>query len=142
MVERFDDGRMNVVVAGEQPFKVLERFEAGDFPAGEVEPIDASDDREEEDPEAASVAREAFAELVRRVSGEPPDAGELEAENSYGIAARVELPPETKQALLELRSEPDRMRMLGNALRALVAALARSRDIAERAKMNGKVVVE
>jgi Lon protease-like protein len=142
VVERFDDGRMNVVVAGEQPFKVLERFEAGDYPAGEVEPIDASDDREEEDSEAASVAREAFAELVRRVSGEPPDSAELEAENSYGIAARVELPPDTKQALLELRSEPDRMRMLGNALRALVAALARSRDIAERAKMNGKVVVE
>lgn len=141
VVERFDDGRMNVVVAGEQPFKVLERFEAGDFPAGEVEPIDASDDPEEEDPEAASVAREAFAELVRRVSGEPPDAGELEAENSYGIAARVELPPDTKQALLELRSEPDRMRMLGKALRALVTALARSREIAERAKMNGKVVV-
>src|SRR6185295_4524200 len=71
VVERFDDGRMNVVVAGEQPFKVLERFEAGDFPAGEVEPIDASDDPGEEDPEAASVAREAFAELVKRVSGEP-----------------------------------------------------------------------
>ena len=31
--------------------------------------------------------------------------------------------------------------MLGNALRALVAALAGSREIAERAKMNGKVVV-
>ena len=143
VLERFEDGRMNVVVAGEQPFKILERFEAGDFPAGEVEPIDAGDEQEQEDdPEAASVAREAFAELVKRVSGEPPDVGELEAENSYGIAARVELPAETKQALLELRSEPDRMRMLGNALRALVGALARSREIAERARMNGKVVVE
>ena len=143
VLERFEDGRMNVVVAGEQPFKILERFEAGDFPAGEVEPIDASDEQgQEDDPEAASMAREAFAELVKRVSGEPPDVGELEAENSYGIAARVELPAETKQALLELRSEPDRMRMLGNALRALVAALARSREIAERAQMNGKVVVE
>jgi Lon protease-like protein len=141
VLEQFEDGRMNVVVAGEQPFKVLERFEAGDFPAGEVVPIEAGDEPEEEDPEAASVAREAFAELVKRVSGDPPDAGELEAENSYGIAARVELPPETKQALLELRSEPDRMRMLGNALRALVAALARSGEIAERARMNGKVVV-
>src|SRR6266480_2622564 len=116
VLERFEDGRMNVVVAGEQPFKILERFEAGDFPAGEVEPIDASDEQGQED--------------------------DPEAENSYGIAARVELPAETKQALLELRSEPDRMRMLGNALRALVAALARSREIAERAKMNGKVVVE
>jgi Lon protease-like protein len=141
VLEQFEDGRMNVVVAGEQPFKVLERFEAGDYPAGEVEPIDASDEPEDEDPEAASMAREAFAELVKRVSGEPPDAGELETEDSYGIAARVELPAETKQALLELRSEPDRMRMLGDALRALVGALARSREIAERARMNGKVVV-
>jgi Lon protease-like protein len=140
VLERFEDGRMNVVVAGERPFKVLERFEAPDFPAGEVEPIEARDEPEQDDPEAASGAREAFAQLVTQVSGEPPDAGELEAENSYGIAARVELPPETKQALLELRSEPDRMRMLGNALRSLLAALARSSEIAERATMNGKVV--
>jgi Lon protease-like protein len=141
VLERFEDGRMNVVVAGAQPFKVLERFEAHDFPAGEVVPIEPSEEPELEDPEAAGVAREAFAQLVKRVSGEPPDAGELEAENAYGIAARVELPPETKQALLELRSEPDRMRMLGDALRSLVAALARSNEIAERARMNGKVVV-
>jgi Lon protease-like protein len=141
VLERFEDGRMNVVVAGERPFKVLERFEAQDFPAGEVMPIEPSEEPEQDDPEAASVAREAFAQLVKRVSGEPPDAAELEAENSYGIAARVELPPETKQALLELRSEPDRMRMLGDTLRSLIAALARSNEIAERAKMNGKVVV-
>ena len=58
-----------------------------------------------------------------------------------GIASRVELPSETKQALLEQRSEPERMRMLGNALQALVAAVNRSSEIAERAKMNGKVIV-
>ena len=33
------------------------------------------------------------------------------------------------------------MRMLGTALGALVDAVARSREIAERAKMNGKVIV-
>ena len=53
----------------------------------------------------------------------------------------MELPPETKQALLELRSEPERLRILGNALRALIAAVAGSQEIAERAKMNGKVIV-
>jgi Lon protease-like protein len=141
VLERFDDGRMNVVVAGEQPFKVLERFEAADYPAGEVEPIDAVDEPDAEDPEAADATRAAFAELVQRVSGEPPDPDQLEGEDAYAIASRVELPPQTKQALLEIRSEPDRMRTLGEALRALLAAVARSRDIAERAKMNGKVIV-
>jgi Lon protease-like protein len=138
VLERFDDGRMNIVVTGEQPFRVLERF---DEPAGEVEPIDGEDEPGE-DPEAADMARQAFAELVKRVSGDAPEELELDDEDSYGIAARVELPVETKQALLEQRSEPERMRMLGNALRALVAAVARSGEIAERAKMNGKVIVE
>jgi hypothetical protein len=88
------------------------------------------------------MARQAFAELVKRVSGEqPPEDFDLAAEDAYGIAARVELPVETKQALLEQRSEPERMRVLGNALQALVAAVARSGEIAERAKMNGKVIV-
>jgi len=141
VVERFEDGRMNIIVSGEQPFKVLERFDDPDYPAGEVEPIDASDEPDEEDPEEADATRSAFAELVERVSGEVPEAAELEADDSYSIAARVELPSETKQALLEQRSEPMRMRMLGNALRALVTAVARSREIAERAKMNGKVIV-
>jgi Lon protease-like protein len=141
VVERFEDGRMNIIVSGEQPFKVLERFEDADYPAGEVEPIDASDEPDEEDPEEADATRSAFAELVERVSGEVPETIELEADDSYSIAARVELPSETKQALLEQRSEPERMRMLGNALRALVTAVGRSREIAERAKMNGKVIV-
>jgi Lon protease-like protein len=141
VLERFDDGRMNVVVTGEQPFRVLERFEEPDYPAGEVEPLSADDEPPEDDPEAADMARQAFAELVRRVSGDTPDDLDIETEDAYGIAARVELPVETKQALLEQRAESERMRMLGNALRALVAAVARSSEIAERAKMNGKVIV-
>src|SRR5438067_3435695 len=130
VVERFDDGRMNIIVAGEQPFKVLERFEDADYPAGEVEPIDSADEPAEDDPEEAGATRTAFAELVERVSGEAPENAELETDDSYSIAARVELPAETKQALLEQRSEPERMRMLGRALRALVDAVARSAEIA------------
>lgn len=144
VTERFDDGRMNIIVTGERPFRVLDRFEASEFPAGEVEPVDAGEAEiaiEGDDPDAASGAREAFAELVQRVSGAELDPTELEALDSYGIAARVELPPDTKQRLLELRSEPERMRVLAAALTALIKALARSREIAERAKMNGKVVV-
>ena len=141
MLERFDDGRMNIVVTGEQPFRVLERFEGADYPEGEIEPITPEEEPDEEDPDAADMARQAFVELVKRVAGDEADELDLETEDSYGIASRVELPSETKQALLEQRSEPERMRMLGNALQALVAAVNRSSEIAERAKMNGKVIV-
>jgi len=141
VLERFDDGRMNIVVTGEQPFRVLERFEGADYPEREIEPITPEEEPDEEDPDAADMARQAFVELVKRVAGDEADELDLETEDSYGIASRVELPSETKQALLEQRSEPERMRMLGNALQALVAAVNRSSEIAERAKMNGKVIV-
>ena len=141
VLERFDDGRMNIVVTGELPFKVLDRFEAPEYPSGEVEPIDPTDDEATDDEVVAERAREAFAELVERVSGEPPEDGQPVEGSAYEIAGRVELPAQTKQHLLELRSEHDRMRVLASALRALVAAVERSEEIAERAKMNGKVVV-
>ncbi|HYH62608.1 MAG TPA: LON peptidase substrate-binding domain-containing protein [Solirubrobacterales bacterium] len=138
VLERFDDGRIDIVVTGEEPFKVLERFEAQDYPAGEIERVDL--EMAAEDPDAADDTREAFADLVRRVSGAEPEIEGLERSDAYAIAARVELPVETKQHLLELRSEDERMRVLGEALRDLVGVLKRSREIAERAKMNGKVV--
>ena len=154
VTERFDDGRLNIVVTGGRPFRVLDRFEAPEFPVGEVAPVEADSppggprDSEplasgegaaERSPSAS--ARDAFAELVRRVGGDDPDPDELAALDSYGVAARVELPPETKQRLLELRSERERMRVLAEALGALVTAVARSREIAERARLNGKVIV-
>ncbi len=141
VTETFDDGRMNVVVTGEEPFRVLDRFEASEYPSGEVEPIDVEAETAEEPGEAADIARGAFAELIERVSGETPEDGQFAGDDAYAIAARVELPAETKQRLLELRSEPERMRVLGNALRALVDAVDRSQEVAERARMNGKVIV-
>jgi Lon protease-like protein len=138
VLERFDDGRMDIVVTGEEPFRVLERFEAEEYPAGEVETVGLED--EPDDEAAAEAARNAFAELVERVSGNELETDELAASDAYGIASRVELPVETKQRLLELRSEDERMRTLGAALDTLIETLARSREIAERAKMNGKVV--
>ena len=96
VIERFDDGRMNIVVKGELPFKVLDRYEARSTPAARSSRSTPRTSRRMTT-EAADVARDAFAELVERVSGEPPEGDELAAEDSYAIAARVELPAETKQ---------------------------------------------
>ncbi len=141
VIERFDDGRLNIVVTGEDPFQVEDRFEEADYPAGTVSPVERTDSLVPDDADQAEATREAFEELVRRVSGSEPD-DDVTEDDSYAIAARVELPAETKQALLEQRSEAERMRILGNALRSLLSTLARSREVAERARMNGKVVFE
>jgi Lon protease-like protein len=140
VTERFDDGRLDIIVTGERPFRVLDRHDALDFPSGEVEPIDGEDDPAPAS-DAATRARDAFAGLVDAVGGEPPDPDAVRELDSYAIAGRVELPAETKQRLLELRSEPERMRILAGALEALLDVVSRSEEIAERAKMNGKVIL-
>jgi Lon protease-like protein len=137
-VEQLDDGRMNIVVSGEAPFKVLDRFESPEFPAGEVELI-GEDEVPPADEDAAGAAREAFAGLAERATGERPDPAELDSASAYAIAARIELPAETKQRLLEMRDEDERMALLANALGAVGRALERAEEAAQRASSNGKV---
>jgi Lon protease-like protein len=138
VLERFEDGRMNIVVSGEAPFKVLDRFESPEYPTGEVE-LMAEEDVPPIDEEAASAAREAFAELAEKATGERPEPEELDGASAYAIAARIELPAETKQRLLEARDEDERMTLLANALGAVGKALERAEEAAERASGNGKV---
>jgi Lon protease-like protein len=137
VLERFDDGRMNIVVSGESPFRVLDRADAPQFPVGDVELIDVAQEPDPADRDAAERARAAFAELLRQVSEQDEAAQQLGDQGAYEIASRIELPADTKQRLLELRSEDERMRLLERALRTVADAVRRSQEIAEMAKGNG-----
>jgi len=138
VLERFDDGRLNIVVSGEAPFKVLDRFESPEYPTGEIELI-PDEDVPPIDEASATAARETFAELAERATGQRPGPEELDGASAYNLASRIELPPETKQQLLEMRDEDDRMALLANALGAVGKALERAEEAAERASGNGKV---
>src|SRR4051794_31621759 len=66
VLERMDDGRMNILTRGTRPFRVVSRQDDQPYPAGTVEFLD---DREEDaQPTAAAEAREAYAELVERAT--------------------------------------------------------------------------
>jgi Lon protease-like protein len=138
VTERFEDGRLNILVRGEAPFRVLDRFESPEYPAGEIELI-PDEDVPPIDEDAATAARESFAELAERATGQRPEPEELDGASAYAIAARIELPAETKQQLLEMRDEDERMALLANALGAVGKALERAEEAAERASGNGKV---
>ena len=58
---------------------------------------------------------------------------------SFEIASRVDFGIEPKQELLELRSEPARLRQLCELLEGAVEAVRREREVKERAATNGKV---
>src|SRR5215211_7573628 len=48
VLERFEDGRMNVLVEGSSPFRLMRRIEDLPYPAGDVELLEDTDDAESE----------------------------------------------------------------------------------------------
>jgi Lon protease-like protein len=137
LLERTEDGRMNVLVEGERPFRLHEREEHRPYPAGSVELLD---DREDEvDEKTGRGARDAFATLVERVTDERPPDDALAALGSYEMAASVDIGLDAKQGLLELRSERARLRLLARLFKAALERLDTAEKIAEQARVNGKV---
>lgn len=137
VLERMDDGRMNLLARGTRPFRILERQGHLAYPAGVVEFLD---DRPE-DPDAGAVqaARDTYAELVKRATDREPDADEISALDAYGMAATVDFGLNAKQGLLALRSETARLRLVARLFRAATKRLDFVDRAQARARSNGKV---
>jgi Lon protease-like protein len=137
VLERMEDGRMNLVARGTRPFRVLERQGHLAYPAGVVEFLD---DREgDTDADAALAAHEAYADLVRRATDRDPSAEELAEMTAYAMAATVDFGLEAKQGLLDLRSENARMRLVTRLFRAAIKRLDFVDRAQARARSNGRV---
>lgn len=139
LLERMDDGRMNILTRGSSPFRLIRRIEDMAYPAGEIELLEDTDADHDPGPEAGDEARERYAELVERVTDSRPDPGELRDMSAYAMAATVEFPLEAKQKLLELRSEGERLSAVGQLLGAAMKRLDYVEHASERARSNGKV---
>jgi Lon protease-like protein len=137
VLERTEDGRINILAHGTRPFRLLERQDELPYPAGTVEFL--ADETEEADDEAASGARELYGELVEQATDRSLPAEELGELDAYRMAATVEFGVEAKQELLELRSENARMRLLALLLRAAIKRLELVERAQTRARSNGKV---
>lgn len=137
ILERMDDGRLNLLTRGTRPFRLVERQDELAYPAGEIEFL--PDREEDEDPDVAEEARAAYAELVEHVTDRWPDPDELGALSAYGMAATVDFGLEAKQGLLDLRSENARMRFVTRLFRAARKRLDFADRAQARAHSNGKV---
>lgn len=136
VLERFDDGRLNVVVEGRDRFRLVELTSGRSFQTGAVEPLVDEDDApaDEQDVARALASFKRLADLAE-ADVEEPDAADEQL--SFVLASRVELSPEIKQQLLQLRSERERLKQLAALLEAAVEAIARERKLAQLASQNG-----
>jgi Lon protease-like protein len=101
----------------------------------EVEPVD--EEWAEPAPEAVERALSAFRALATAVEAEPEEPEASSPRLAFELAANVELPPDSKQELLELRSEQARLVLVADLLDAALAALLAARELDKRAKTNG-----
>jgi Lon protease-like protein len=137
VLERLDDGRLNIVARGTRPIRVLERQPHLAYPAGIVEFV--ADREETSDAEQSDHAHAAYAELVKQATGRDADEAEVAAMSAYAMAATVELGLEAKQGLLDLRSENARMRFVTRLFRGALKKLDFADRAETRARSNGKV---
>jgi Lon protease-like protein len=140
IVERLDDGRINLIARGTRPFRIEARQEELPYPAGTVEFLDDRDEDGDED--AAEDAHAAYAELVNEATDRTPDMDEIGAMSSYQMAATVEFGLDAKQGLLDLRSETARLRLVTRLFRAALKRLDFVNRAQARARSNGRVHFE
>jgi Lon protease-like protein len=136
VLERFSDGRLNIVVEGRERFRVVEGTSGRSFHTALAEQF-ADDEilsRRENRTRALELYR-ALGRIVEQAVDEPdPDSGLL----SFELAARVDFGPERKQELLELRSEPKRLEAVCALLERAAEAVTLERALAESASKNGR----
>jgi Lon protease-like protein len=137
VLERMDDGRMNILTRGTRPFRVVERQEDLPYPAGTVEFLRDKD----EEPDGATIAsaHSAYAELVAQATDKELTEEELAPLGAYAMAATVDFGLEAKQGLLDLRSENARLRLVLRLFRAATKRLDFIERAQARARSNGKV---
>jgi Lon protease-like protein len=137
VLERMEDGRLNILARATRPFRLVEREDALAYPAGTVEFM--LDDDEVRDEDAERTAQACYATLVRQATDDDPDPDVLAKMSAYDMAATVEFGVEAKQRLLELRSENARLQLLTRLLRAALKRLDFVDRAQTRARSNGKV---
>jgi Lon protease-like protein len=137
ILERLDDGRLNIVVEGGERFRLLELTSGRSFTTGIVEPVE--DDDEPASASEQQRAVELFTSLATEAESEvdipDPDSPLLDFE----LAARVDFAPDAKQELLASTSPGVRMERLIELLEVALQAVKIEKALRERAGKNGKV---
>jgi Lon protease-like protein len=137
VLERMEDGRINLIARGTRPFRIESRQDELPYPAATVEFL--ADRLEEPDADVAAGAHAAYADLISQATDRTPDLTEIGAMSAYQMAATVEFGLDAKQGLLDLRSESARLRLVTRLFRAAIKRLDFVERAQARARSNGKV---
>lgn len=128
------DGRMDIVTEGRERFEVLELNEERSYLQGDV--LFFRDDPSDASPEETAYAVKLHAEILA-IAGAKQSLPEQLQQLSFHLAGSLPLDLDFKQALLEMRSEAERIKAVVTAFEAILPKLRRTVQLRQRAGGNG-----
>ena len=139
VLDRLDDGRLDIVVEGQERFRLLELTTGRSFTTGIVEAVVDDEDEPLDSPDVKR-AIDVFASLVAETES-PVDVPEPDSPLvDFELAARVDFAPDAKQELLASTSPRERLERLTELLEIALEAIRLEKTLRERAGSNGKVI--
>jgi len=136
VVKRYNDGRLDILTRGRDPFRVTELFTEDPLLEGTVEYLEDRDSSPE--PACSRQMVELYEACHTLLFGDyPRDIDEDAPGLAYALAARLPMDLLWKQQILELRDESARRERLFHFLREWAPHLQRSSNLKRRAAGGG-----
>ena len=136
VTKKYDDGRMDIVTQGRERFEVVQVNQERSFLQAEVvylrdEPGSASSEEIEK-------ALKLHGEIMNLAGAAPLDASEVDKEQlSFYMAGSLPLDLDFKQALLSMKSEPERLRAIISFFETILPPMRRAVNVRRKAGGNG-----
>src|SRR5918995_1247252 len=137
LVQRYEDGRMVILVEGSQRFELNNVLTGKPYYVGDVEYLEDSSGED-----VTALAEECIALLERVIEAATEGSVGIEVEPpyrnlSFAIAGRIEFDLETRQEILELPTEKERLGKVKELLTKAAERLERDKAVREIAEANG-----
>ena len=136
VVSQYDDGRMDIVVDGEERFRLEEVYDRKSYYTADVAMVTDTDDSVDFDLREKVITQHMkLLELAGRTVR--PDLYEDENRLSFVLAQNAALDADQKQDLLELTSENERIQYLIQHFESLIPKVEQQEDVQRRIRSNG-----
>lgn len=136
VVNRYEDGRLDIVVRGEERFQIEQIHRRSSYDTADVVLLEDEEERLNLDLQERVITQHMkLLELAGRTVR--PDLYENVEVLSFVLAQNAALSDEQKQEVLEFRSENERIRYLIHHFEALIPRLEQQESMQRRIRSNG-----
>lgn len=136
VLQRFEDGRMDIAVRGEERFRVKNVHERESYPTADVTLIEDEEASVDLDLKERVITQHMkLLEMAGRTVR--PDLYENVDRLSFVLAQNAVLDEEQKQELLEFRTENERIRYLIHHFESIIPRIEQQEGVQRRVRSNG-----